>query len=71
MTYTREERDELENLLDKMSVEGVINALAEICYEKEGHVMESWQDRTLASRWSKLGAKFEKLAATLDDPYFP
>ena len=44
--------------------------MAEICYEKEAHTMEHWQDRGLASRWRKLGAKLEKLAPTLDDPYF-
>ena len=47
-----------------------MSALAEICYEKEAHVQEYWQDRSLAARWRKLGAKLEKMAPKLDDPHF-
>jgi hypothetical protein len=70
MPYSRAERDELEILFDKLGIEGLISAMAEICYEKEYHVMESWNDSGLASRWRKLGAKLERLAPTLDDPHF-
>jgi hypothetical protein len=70
MPYSRNERDELEILLDKLGVEGIMSALAEICYEKEAHVQEYWQDRSLAARWRKLGAKLEKMAPELDDPHF-
>jgi len=69
MPYTSKEHDELETLFDKLGVEGVVSALAEICYEKEAHVQEYWQDRTLAARWRRLGARLEKLAPQLDDPH--
>ena len=69
MPYTSKERDELETLFDKLGVEGVVSALAEICYEKEAHVQEYWQDRALATRWRRLGARLEKLAPALDDPH--
>jgi len=70
MPYSRSERDELEVLLDKLGVEGVMSALAEICYEKELHSLEHWRDRVLASRWRKLGVKLESMASSLDDPHF-
>ena len=70
MPYTAHERFELEVLFDKLGVEGIVSALAEICYLKEAHVKEYWQDRNLAARWRKLGSKLEKMAPELDDPHF-
>jgi hypothetical protein len=69
MPYTETERDELEAILDKRGIEGIVSALAEICYLKEAHVQENWQDRPLASRWRKLDSRLERLAPSLDDPH--
>ena len=69
MPYTETERDELEAILDKRGIEGTVSDLAEICYLKEAHVQENWQDRALASRWRKLGSRLERLATSLDDPH--
>jgi hypothetical protein len=70
MPYTAHERFELEVLFDKLGVEGIMSALAEICYVNEAHVLEHWRDRNLAARWRKLGSKLEKMAPDLDDPHF-
>jgi hypothetical protein len=70
MPYTRSERDELEVLFDKVGVEDLVSAVAEICYVKEAMVKKHWQDSALAARWRNLGTKLEKLAPTLDDPHF-
>jgi hypothetical protein len=66
---SRDDRDDLEQILDRTGVKGLFEALAEIASEKESHVEENWQDRPLARRWGKLSGRFEKLAETIDDPY--
>lgn len=66
---SKDDRDDLEQILDRTGVKGLLEALAEIANEKESHVQESWQDAALAKRWSKLSTKFDRLAQTVDDPY--
>ena len=66
---SRDDRDDLEQILDRTGLKGLFEALAEIAGEKESHVQEAWQDAALAKRWSKLSTKFDKLAQSVDDPY--
>lgn len=66
---SRDDKDDLEQILDRTGVRGLFEALAEIASEKESHVQEAWQDRALAKQWAKLSTKFDKLAETIDDPY--
>jgi hypothetical protein len=66
---TDTERNQIEELLDRIGVWGMMMALSEISSAKEGHVEETWQDRRLAKRWDRLSQRFYKLAETLDDPY--
>jgi hypothetical protein len=66
---SRDDRDDLEQILDRTGIKGLFEALSEIANEKESHVEEAWQDRALAKRWGKLRDKFDKLAQSIDDPY--
>ena len=66
---SRDDKDDLEQILDRTGVKGLFEALAEIASEKEDHIQTNWQDSAIAKRWSKLVAKFEKLAESVDDPY--
>jgi hypothetical protein len=66
---SRNDKDDLEQILDRTGLKGLFEALADIANEKESHVQEAWQDATLARRWAKLRTKFEKLAESVDDPY--
>jgi hypothetical protein len=66
---TDAERDQIEELLDRIGVWGMMMALSEISIAKEGHVEEAWQDQRLAKRWGRLSQRFYKLAETIDDPY--
>jgi hypothetical protein len=43
----------LEALVDKYSLECVIDALAVMCLEKADHVRSNWQDETLACDWER------------------
>jgi hypothetical protein len=70
MPYTDAEKDDLERLLDHLGIEDVMCALSQICYEKEAHVQESWQDGRLASRWKRLGNSLEKMSRSLINPHF-
>lgn len=65
----RDDKDDLEQILDRTGVRGLFEALAEIAGEKESHVQEAWQDSATAKRWARLSAKLDKIAQSVDDPY--
>lgn len=50
---------DLESLIDKHTLEGVLSAAAEICGGKAEHVRVNWQDYHLAKDWSRLAARIE------------
>lgn len=52
--------DTLENLVDSMSIIGVLDALEDICYMKAGHLRENWQDETSAKHWEKRARQIAK-----------
>jgi hypothetical protein len=52
-------RNSLEALVDAESLANVVHYLAEICYLKEQHVAEAWQDDPLARRWGRAGNALE------------
>lgn len=56
------ELEELESLIDSIGLSQVVGALADICYMKEQHVAENWQDEALAKDWHKAGAVLSKAA---------
>lgn len=53
---------ELETLIDTNSFYHVLEALVNVCGEKEEHVRTNWQDSQLAGDWSDIG---ERLAGVL------
>lgn len=68
-SMSRDDKDDLEQILDRTGIKGLFEALAEIANDKEDHVQSNWQDSALAKRWSRLAAKFDKIAQSVDDPY--
>ena len=56
---------ELERLVDVYGVDGVVVALASICWEKEAHVRSNWQDEGLAREWSKAGKRLDEVCLKL------
>jgi len=52
-TLSEKFEDDLEDLIDKHGLSGVVSALSDICYEKANHVRTNWQDEVLAKAWEK------------------
>jgi hypothetical protein len=52
----------LEQLLDTHGVQAVCEDLAKVCYDKEQHVSENWQDTALATLWNEFGNRFDEIA---------
>jgi hypothetical protein len=48
------EKEDLERLIDKTSLQSVLMALSEICGEKAEHVESMWQDRKMTREWATL-----------------
>jgi hypothetical protein len=51
------EKQQLERLVDVTSVHDVLQALADICRLKAGHIESAWQDASLATIWCNAGDK--------------
>jgi len=49
---TTQERETLERLIDATSIVAVMEALSDICTEKDEHILTNWQDKKLAKLWA-------------------
>ena len=61
----QQDKDTLEALIDKYTLEETLNNLGLICLEKSEHIMENWQDPQLAKVWGKKGHKIMNLKCTI------
>ena len=52
----------LEQLLDRNSLTGLLDALSEVCSEKQEHVATNWQDRALARIWGTAAYRVAECA---------
>ena len=58
---THDEMTQLECLIDKHSLSTVVQAIAEICWEKVEHARSTWQDEQTAKCWTRLGNRLNEL----------
>lgn len=54
--------ESLEALVDKHTLQGVLEGLAFIAGEKATHVEENWQDAELAKSWANDADYLERMA---------
>lgn len=52
---------QLETLVDRHGVLGVLSALSFICVEKADHIASNWQDAHLAKTWDYTASVLEKV----------
>ena len=53
---------EVEALVDRFTLCGLLEILSMVCLEKSEHVRINWQDQKLASRWMIAAHKLENAA---------
>jgi hypothetical protein len=58
---------ELEVMVDRISLQTVIEALAHICWLKAEHLQENWQDNAGARAWLKDAKKLDRVVEQIDD----
>lgn len=54
-------KDQLEAMIDKSSLNDVLDMLAEICHAKADHLRSNWQDEPAAKDWDRAGNRINKL----------
>jgi len=59
-------QDTLERLIDTSSLHDVLVDLAQVCWAKEQHVQEAWQDNELAKRWNRAANACMTAAGKVD-----
>jgi hypothetical protein len=57
---------ELEVMVDRTSLQTVIEALAHICWLKAEHLEENWQDEQSARAWKRDARKLDRLVELID-----
>lgn len=55
-------KNQLENLIDSTSLAEVLEAISQVCYEKELHIEENWQDPATAKNWKHAGLKISNIS---------
>ena len=63
MRVTQELKDSLETLLDNSTLETLLSALSDVCYEKAEHLLSAWQDRATSKAWSHAAKQVDTLSA--------
>lgn len=59
----------LERLIDKHGINGILDALTEVCNAKACHLEENWQDRASAKTWTRIGRYVNSLVTKLCKTY--
>ncbi len=57
--------DELEGLVDRYSLTGVVEALAQISFEKADHIRTNWQDQVTAREWDRSAKQLDAAASKI------
>lgn len=60
--------DVIEPIIDKHSIDEVLDTIELICYEKAMHIRENWQDEKLAASWDTMGNKINTFIERLRYP---
>lgn len=50
----------LEGLVDAHGIERVLAELQEICYQKQAHLSEAWQDEQTAKWWKAIAESLNR-----------
>lgn len=67
VSISREDLEQLEGMVDRYRLRGVVEALAHIAAEKADHLRTNWQDEAAASLWDKDAERLDRVASRLDD----
>lgn len=51
---------QLERLVDRHDLAGVLAALVEVCGEKAEHLRVNWQDAASAQMWERMAKRLDK-----------
>ena len=57
-------KQELERLIDRDTLAGVLLSIVDVCNEKSTHIETEWQDTRLANVWLRAGRKVWRAADT-------
>ena len=64
-TAKRRQAQQVEKLMDEMTLPQMIELMSNICYEKGSHIRENWQDNNLAKLWDNNAKQLERIAPKL------
>lgn len=59
---TQKDLSELEQMIDRYTVTGVVELMADICGEKSQHILEAYQDKATSKYWQKAQEALLKFA---------
>lgn len=59
-TINQQLQEKLEEIVDRTSLQLVLQALEQVCYEKHQHVLLNWQDKDLADAWYAAAKAVDK-----------
>ena len=55
----------IEDMIDRFETSSVLDAIADIAWNKASHVRETWNDHNLAALWETRARRIERAAASI------
>jgi hypothetical protein len=55
-----------DKLEDAVGLSALLDAVAQIAFEKAEHIATNWQDASLAKQWEKAGGMIAKAASKIE-----
>jgi hypothetical protein len=62
----QKEVEAIEAIIDRVGLAQVAEAISAIAAGKADHVQTNWQDKGLATTWTRIARKFDKLIPALE-----
>ena len=62
----RQEKHDLENIIDSLGLSTTLELIADICYEKSAHIQTNWQDKVTSRPWEKAAKRIETISSKTD-----
>lgn len=65
LSKRREQLEQIEKLIDNITISQMVEMMSEICYEKAAHLRENWQDEKTAKIWDKNARQLSNISGKL------
>lgn len=57
MSHPLTDQEQLEAMVDRLGLQGVLHMLSQVTYEKADHILTVWEDEERSKQWARWGMR--------------